>query len=201
MGGSLLPMSTVAIVLAADSGSGFSGPKYLEPVSGDMMLKTVVDESSSWPVDEVIVVLGADAAETMDSVDLSGDTVVIDSEWSEGNASPIRAALDFVSRDRSIRRCVIARGDQPGISSEIVEALLSKATDTEADVVIPKYRYAVGWPVVLDSSLWDQLLGSEGPLDLLDFVASHATAVEEVWFDHLPPAIYATSRDLPLRHQ
>ena len=194
-------MSAVAIILAADSATGFSGPKYLEPVFGEALLKTVVDESLSWPVDEVIVVLGADAAEIMDSVDMAGGTVVIDSEWSEGNASPIRAALDFVSRDRSIRRCLIARGDQPGINSEIVEALLSKATDTEADVVIPKYRYAVGWPVVVDSSLWGQLLGSEGPLDLLDFVASHAAAVEEVWFDHLPPAIYSTSRDLPLSHQ
>ncbi len=189
-------MSTTAIILAADSGSDFVGPKYLASISGEVMLQTVIKDADTWPVDEVLVVLGADAAEIMESVDFTGTTVVIDSEWSEGSASPIRAALDLVSRDRSIRRCIIARGDQPGVRSEVAQDLIAAALETGADAVIPKYRYAVGWPVVLDFSLWAHLLGGEGALDLIGFVASHASAVEEVWFDHLPPATYATWQDL-----
>jgi CTP:molybdopterin cytidylyltransferase MocA len=160
------------------------------------MLQGVVNDAVLWPVDEVLVVLGADAAEIIETVDFTGATVVIDSEWSEGSASPIRAALDLASRDRSTRRCVIARGDQPGITADAVQELVDAAIETGADAVVPKYRYAVGWPVVLDFSLWEHLLGSEGSVNLLDFVASHASAVEEVWFDYLPPATFATSADL-----
>lgn len=161
------------------------------------MLQHVVDDAAGWPVDEVIVVLGADAEQIIDSIDFGAMTVVVDPEWSEGTASPLRAALDLASRDRSIRRCVIARGDQPGIDAEAIGALIDAAQDSESDATVPKYRYAVGWPVVMDHSLWEPLLGGEGSVDLLDVVASHAAAVEEVWFDHLPPVMYLEADDLP----
>jgi molybdenum cofactor cytidylyltransferase len=189
-------MSTIAIILAADSGSDFAGPKYLAPISGELMLQTVIRDAAAWPVDEVLVVLGADAAEIMESIDFTGTSVVIDSEWSEGSASPMRAALDFASRDSSIHRSIIARGDQPGIDAEVTRDLIAAAIESGADAVVPKYRYAVGWPVVLHFSLWEHLLGGEGALDLLGFVASHVSSVEEVWFDHLPPTTYTTSQDL-----
>jgi molybdenum cofactor cytidylyltransferase len=190
-------MSTTAIILAAEPGEEFSGSKYLAPVHGELMLQTVVNDAFSWAVDDVVVVLGADADEIIAAIDFKGMTVVIDPGWSEGASSPIRAALDLASRDRSIRRCIMTRGDQPGVGSEIAGALVAAAVEGEADSVLPKYRYAVGWPIVLDLSLWEQLLGSEGHLDLLDFVVSHASALEEVWFDSLPPAVYATPQDLP----
>jgi CTP:molybdopterin cytidylyltransferase MocA len=191
-------VSTTAIILAADSNPEFPGPKYLASVVGESMLQMVVDDAATWPVDEVIVVLGADAAQIAEEVDFRGHTVIIDPEWSEGSASPLRAALDLASRDRSTRLCVVARGDQPGIDAGTVGALVDAANEEGADAVVPKYRYSVGWPVVLDDTLWKYLLGGEGTVDLLAVVASHGVSVEEVWLDHLPPTIYATPADLPM---
>lgn len=190
-------MSTTAIILAADSNADFLGPKYLMSIAGESMLQMVVNEAVTWPVDEVVVVLGADAAQIVEAVDFKGHTVIIDPEWSEGSASPLRAALDLASRRRSTRLCVIARGDQPGVDEETVGALVDTANQEGADAVVPKYRYSVGWPVVLDDTLWKYLLGSEGAVDVLGVIASHGAAVEEVWFDHLPPTVYATPADLP----
>lgn len=190
-------MSPTAIVLAADCGPDFAGPKYLASVNGEPMLQRVVDDAVNWPVDRVIVVLGSDAEQILESVDFKGHTVVIDPEWSEGTASPIRAALDLASRDRSTRLCVIARGDQPGVNADLVKELIDAAEKQEADAAVPKYRYAVGWPIVLDQSVWYHLLGSEGSIDLLDVVASHASTVAEVWFDHLSPTTFESSEDLP----
>jgi CTP:molybdopterin cytidylyltransferase MocA len=190
-------MSTVAIVLAADTDPEFDGPKYLARVHGEAMLQRVVNDASSWPVDEVLVVRGADAEGIIESIDFRGHTVIVDPGWSEGNASPMRAALDLASRDRSTARCVMARGDQPGVDAEMIGALLDTAADTEAEAVVPKYRYAIGWPVVLGPSLWEPLLASEGSVDLLDLVVAHSTVVGEVWYDHLAPPTYATPQDLP----
>jgi molybdenum cofactor cytidylyltransferase len=190
-------MSTVAIVLAADSGTDFPGPKYLASLRGEPLLQHVVNDASSWPVGEVIVVLGPDAEEVIDAIDFKNMTVVVDAEWEEGSASPLRAALDLASRDRSVRRCIVARGDQPGVDADLVGALLDAAAETDADATVPKYRYSVGWPVVLDVPLWEHLLGGEGSVEVLDVIASHADAVEEVWLDHLAPARYVVPDDLP----
>ena len=55
------------------------------------MLERVVADASMWPVDEVIVVLGADADAIEDACDLTQVSLVIDPEWAEGSASPLRA--------------------------------------------------------------------------------------------------------------
>jgi len=187
-------MSTIAIILAADSGTDFDGPKYIAPVRDKPLLQHVVDAAVDWPVDDVLVVLGSDAEEIIDTIDFGDLTVIVDPEWS---ASPLRAALDLASRDRSIRRCVIARGDQPGVDAATIASLIDTATTREADAVVPKYRYSIGWPVLLDQSIWEHLLGGEGSVDLLAVAASHATSLAEVWFDHLGPATFESADDLP----
>lgn len=194
-------MSTVAIVLAADPGPAFIGPMYLASVNDEPMLQHVVNDAAAWPVDEVIVVLGPDAEEIIDAIDFQDLTVVVDAEWEEGSASPLRAALDLASRDRSVRRCVVARGDQPGVDEDMIATLLEAAAGSDADATVPKYRYSVGWPVVLDVSLWEHLLGGEGSVDLLDVIASYSGPIEEVWFDHLAPTRYEVPDDLPSARQ
>lgn len=190
-------MSTVAIVLAADPGEGFSGPKYSTPVKGVPMLDRVVSDALGWPVDEVLVVLGAQADELEAVCDLSQVSVMVDPEWAEGSAAPLRAALDLLSRDRDIRRIVLARGDQPGIGSDVVESLIETARSSGATAVVPKYRYAVGMPLVVSRGAWDLYLGLEGDMNPLDVLVAHGTVIEEMWFDRIAPTVFASPSDLP----
>lgn len=188
-------MSTVAIILAADAAPHFPSSKYLAILRDKPLLQHVVDDAATWPVDDVIVALGPNADQIVDAIEFGKCTVVVDPEWEEGSASPLRATLDLVSRERAIQRCVIARGDQPGIEGSVVGELIDMAAETSADAVVPKYRYALGWPIVLDYSIWAPLLGSEGSVDLHDVIASHATSMEEVWYDGLAPRSYETPDD------
>lgn len=190
-------MSTVAVILAAEPSPSFPDSKYLVAVRGVRILERVVEEARTWPVDEVLVVLGADAERIEEACDLSQVSVLVDPEWNEGSSSPIRAVLDLLSRDRAVQRCVMARGDQPGVSAEVIAELLGTAEATDAQVVAPKYRYARGWPVVIDASLWHVFLGLEGQLDIFDVVTTHAHGVEEVWLDHLQPIILSSPDDVP----
>ncbi len=191
-------MSTVAVILAADPGEGFAEPKYLKPLHGVRLLDLVVSDALTWPVDEVIVVLGADADEVESACDLSQVSVLVDPEWAEGGAAPFRAVLDLLSRQREVDSCVVARGDQPGISRAVVAALLARSSEG-AQVVLPKYRYARGWPIVMSTALWDVFLRWEGSLDLHGAVAARGSDVEEVWFDQIAPPAYAAPRDFPRR--
>ncbi|MFV1999316.1 MAG: NTP transferase domain-containing protein [Acidimicrobiia bacterium] len=189
-------MSTIAVVLAADAGNGFEQPKYLTLVHGVPMLQRVVDEALSWPVDEVVVVLGSDAETIVESITFKDTTVLIDPEWSEGGASPLRAALDMISRTSESSLVVLARGDQPGIDADLVGELIEVAAETHTDAVVPKFRYAQGWPVVLSPRLWTYFLGLEDSVDVHAVITTHAASVEEVWVDHIAPPILATLDDL-----
>ena len=77
-------MSSVAVILAADPGEGFIGSKYLTKTEDGLLLDRVVTDAVTWPVDEVIVVLGADAGEIESACDLSNVSVLVDPEWEEG---------------------------------------------------------------------------------------------------------------------
>lgn len=190
-------MSTVAVILAADPGSGFTEPRSLTQIRGVGLLDSVVEDARTWPVDALYVVLGADADAVAEGCDLDGVAVLMDPEWREGNAAPLRAVLDLLSRDRSIRRAVIARGDQPGVKPEVVASLIEVADETEASAVVPKYRYARGWPVLVANDLWDIFLGLEGHVEVHDVLAAHSVAVSEVWIDQLSPTVIETPDDLP----
>lgn len=189
-------MTISAVVLAADAGEGFTTPKYLTPIDGRPMVRSVVESALTWPVDEVIVVVGSDADEVVSSFDDLDVTTVIDPEWDEGIAAPIRAALDVVSRERTVSRVVMAYGDQPRIPDGLVEKLLGVAEQHGADLVVPKYRYQRGWPIVVGEALWRRLLGMEDAFDLDGYLSMHAAAIHEEWFDQLPPHRYRTADDL-----
>lgn len=186
-------VSTVAIILAADAGRGFTSSKYLVPIQGSSMLSRAIEGSVAWNVDDRIVVLGSDAEPVAQTIRDDEVTVVVDPEWEEGSASPIRAALDLATRDRSVERCLLARADQFDIRPEVVNGLVAAAAISDADVVVPKYRYARGLPVVIGPDMWQYLLGQEGDVDILGAISLHAPSVDEVWFDRIAPVNLSTA--------
>jgi len=173
----------VAVVLANDPGSDFVGPKYLTDVGGISLIDRSIADASSWPVDEVVVVLGPDAEEVVAALDPTDATIVIDPEWREGSAASLRVALDVVVRGPAADLVVVALADQIGVRAEDVAALIEAASGAVA--AVPKYRYRRSLPIVLAREMWERLLGLEGDVDLLDLLESHPDGVVEVWFDHL----------------
>lgn len=190
-------MSVVGVLLAADAGTGFPTSKYLASFGERSMLAEAMESAVRWPVDDVLVVLGPDADDIESTVDLAGASVLVDPSWREGLASPLRAVLDYLSRAGSVTHAVVGHADQPRVEPGDVVRLVDAALRSGSDAVVPKYRYAVGFPVVLARSVWDVFLRLEGSIDVLDVVAAHAPVVEEVWLDHVEPRRIRESSDLP----
>ena len=189
-------MKVAAMVLAAEKGSGFDGSKYLAPFRSSTLIEEVVSEVHEWPVDRVIVVLGPDAEEILDVADFGEAVVVMDLEWEEGAAAALRVGIDTLYRLDEFDTLVLIHADQPGTRPDEVERLLEKGAESHRPAVVPKYRYAVGYPVVLGEAVWPRLISMEGSSSVDQLLQVHPDWVEEVWFDRLPPRRALSGDDL-----
>ena len=75
---------TVVIVLAAGSGSRFGGGKLLATVAGRPVLQHVLDATAEAGVDEVVVVLGDDAATIEAGIGWRAERRVVNPEPGQG---------------------------------------------------------------------------------------------------------------------
>jgi molybdenum cofactor cytidylyltransferase len=176
-----------AIVLAAGASTRMGRPKQLLPFRGRTLLEQVVSKVGTWPVDQVVVVLGAHAEEILEAVDFGEAVVVVNDDWAEGMASSLRVGLDFLTRDSSFGRVFVALGDQPDIPPDVPTGLLAAVEGASHPALIPVYRYERANPVLFDRSLWERLMSLEGDAGASGVLRAHPEWAEEVRFDHLPP--------------
>ena len=191
-------MSTAALILAAGESKRFGEPKQLVEWGGKTLLEYVVEQVSGWPqVDSVYVVLGAKAERIMERADLSAVTVIENFEWTEGVASSLRAGLDTLIGDRAAERALIVLADQPTVPGEVIPLLLEARRRSRRPVVIPRYRFVRGHPVLVDRSVWPRLVaGLEGDQGARNLFLSHPEWVEEVLIGDRLPRDIDTREDL-----
>jgi molybdenum cofactor cytidylyltransferase len=189
-------VTTAAVILAAGSSRRLGRPKQLEPWGDTNLLGHVVERTRSFPVEEVWVVLGHDAARIMEETDLGDAGVIENPEWEEGIASSLRVGLDALTRLSRCDRALVVIGDQPEASPEVVTELLESHRRSGRPVSIPKYRYSLGNPVVVERSLWSRLMSLEGDEGAMRLWRAHPEWVNEVWFPDPPPRDVDTESDV-----
>ena len=189
-------MSTAALVLASGGSRRLGRPKQLEPLGDTNLLGHILRRVQSFPVDEVWVVLGHESDRIMSETDLCDACVVENPEWEEGIASSIRVGLDALTRLSQCDQALIMVGDQPDTSAEVVEALLDSHQTGGKPVTIPKYRYTMGNPVLVDRSLWPRVMSLEGDEGAMKLWKTHEEWVNEVWLSDAPPRDVDTETDV-----
>lgn len=180
-------MKTAAIVLAVDDSPGFRGSKYLGEFRGATLIESVVAEVHEWPVDTVLVVLGAEADEILAQTDLGDSVIVVDLEPNGGSVAGLRIGIDTLYRFDEYDTAVLMHADQPGSSAAEVARMLEQHRAGHKPAVVPKYRYSIGHPVVVGEVIWPRLISMEGTTSFDRVLQAHPDWVDEVWFDRLPP--------------
>lgn len=189
-------MSTAAVVLAAGSSRRLGRPKQLEPWGDTNLLGHVVDRTRSFPVDEIWVVLGHEAEKMLAETPLQDVFVVENLEWEEGLASSLRVGLDALTRLSRCDRALIVIGDQPEISSSVVDELFQSHAASGKPVTVPKYRYSWGNPVLVERSLWPRLMSLEGDEGAQRLWHAHPEWINEVWVSDSSPRDVDTESDV-----
>lgn len=176
-------MSTAIILAGAGSPDG---PPALFPVGAGTLIGQALKAVESWPVNDRVVVLGSEAETILTRQSFDFD-VIIDYDWEDGTGSSLRVALDYLSDRRRPGPAVVTDVQQLSPPAHVVVDLLA-AAGSNPGVVVPMYRYEIGFPIVIDRSRWEAFMGrDQAPLDV---IAAHRQWAADVRFDlNRPPRI------------
>jgi CTP:molybdopterin cytidylyltransferase MocA len=152
-----------AIVLAAGSGSRFGGGKLLAPYRGQPLIEAVLASLREAPVDERVVVVGADAERLRAVCEPYGVRIVENPDWQQGQSTSVLAGLRALGPD--VRAAVVLLADQPLVGVGAVERLV-EASEEGAKVAVATYGGRPRNPVLFSREVWPdleaELRGDEG---------------------------------------
>jgi CTP:molybdopterin cytidylyltransferase MocA len=190
-----VPSGVSAIVLAAGAGNRFGGGKLLAKLGGRPLLETTLENLRDAPVDETIVVVGADAEKLREICEWYGVRTFENEDWERGQSTSVLAGLRACVEEA--RGAVVLLGDQPLVGAGAVERLVAAFT-RGAKVTVATYGGRRRNPVLFSRETWPlleaELTGDEGARSVL---RRHPELVVEVPCDGLgDPADVDTREDL-----
>ncbi len=171
--------ATVGLVLAAGAGSRFGGGKLLAPMAGRPVLQHVLDALAAAGVGEVVVVLGRDAAAVEAAIAWRDERRVVNPEPERGLASSLQVGFEAVGD--GVGAVLVALGDQPLVSAEVIRSLLEATDDGSQSIVVPAYSDDRGRnPVLLRAAAFELIAQVAGDRGLGPVLAAHPEVVLEV---------------------
>jgi CTP:molybdopterin cytidylyltransferase MocA/SAM-dependent methyltransferase len=169
----------VGLVLAAGLGTRFGGGKLLAQLAGRPVLQHVLDALAAAGVGEVVVVLGRDAATVEGAIAWRAERRIVNPDPERGLSSSLRVGFDALGDGAPA--VLVALGDQPLVSVEVIRALLDAPDDRVHPIVVPVYADDRGRnPVLLRPAAFDLVAESTGDRGLGPVIAANAAAVLEV---------------------
>jgi CTP:molybdopterin cytidylyltransferase MocA/SAM-dependent methyltransferase len=168
-----------AVVLAAGTGSRFGGGKLLASVEGRPILQHVLDRLAASGMDDVIVVLGADASTIEREIDWRRERRVRNPDPSRGLSSSLQVGVAAV--DDAVDAAMIVLGDQPLLPARAIRALLDAEIDEGTPIVVPVYGDHAGRnPVLLGRAAFGLVAEATGDRGLGPILAAHPDRVREI---------------------
>ncbi|MET7643527.1 nucleotidyltransferase family protein [Streptomyces sp. NPDC005426] len=165
------------LLLAAGGGRRLGGrPKALLEHRGRLLADHAARTLREGGCDPVHVVLGAAADEVRARAELSGCTVSVNAQWTEGMGSSLRAGLAALSGSGA-DAVVVLLVDQPGIGAEAV-ARVRAAYRSRTSLAAASYCGERGHPVLFGAALWaDIAAGAVGDQGARAYLRAHRDAI------------------------
>jgi len=178
-----------AVVLAAGASRRYGAPKPLLPWGGTTLLDHVVGQARASQATQTVVVVGHQAERMAQAlahrqVD-ERVQIAYNEEWEVGLSTSVRTGLRALPD--SVSAALFLLADQPGITAELINAVIRRYRETLAPIVAPRHRGHRGNPVLFDRSLFGDLMKLEGDRGGRALIERHTTEVE--WVEARPEAL------------
>jgi molybdenum cofactor cytidylyltransferase len=166
------------IVLAAGQATRFGATKQLMPWKDSTLVERAAQVGLDAGLQCVIVVTGQDADRVCAAVAGLPVQVVFNSEFATGLSSSMRQGI--AALPAGIDAALFLLADQPGVTPEVVQALVKAHRKTLAPIVLPTYQGRRGNPVLFDVSVFHELTQIEGDVGGRVLLEKHAGSLVRV---------------------
>jgi len=145
------------ILLSAGESRRFGSPKALAKINNQTVIERLVQMLVSSKLDEVIVVLGANAKQIEPYLLKHKKVrVVYNKNYNLGQTSSFQAGLRAVSKEA--RGIMLLPVDYPLVEAETINFLIEKFEKDSEKIMIPVYKDKKGHPPAFPASLKDEFL-------------------------------------------
>ncbi len=167
-----------AVILAAGESKRMGKPKLLLPFGESTIIGTVVNNTIQSKADKTLVVLGSDEDKVIEKIDDLPVKITVNTNFREGMLSSIQ--WGFESLPEKTRAVLVVLGDQPSISSSVINKIIDAYNQTEKGIVLPVYNKKRGHPVLIDMKYRDEVKQLSSDIGMHELIHNHAEDVLEV---------------------
>jgi molybdenum cofactor cytidylyltransferase len=167
-----------ALVLAAGQSRRMGTQKLLLPYAGSTVIGHIVDRIAESVVDRIYVVVGSDQAAVTDALSGRSVEVVPNPEPDSAMLASVRCGLRALPA--GCRAVLVALGDQPGITPDLVDALVAAFDSSAKGMAVPVHDGRRGHPLLFAIDYRDSVLTEYDEIGLRGLLRDHLDDVLEV---------------------
>jgi molybdenum cofactor cytidylyltransferase len=160
-----------AIVLAAGESRRMGIQKLLLPFGGKTVIGHVVDELLGSDTEGVYVVVGYEGNRITEELSRLPVTVVPNPDYKVGMLSSVRCGLNALPEQ--CEKVLVALGDQPAITSEVVNEMVESFTTTDKGILVPLYRGKRGHPLLFSIHYRNEIMTCFDDVGLRGLLQAH----------------------------
>ncbi len=147
------------ILLAAGSSSRMGQSKQLLDINGEPLLIRSIKKALECTPQHLIVILGANEQAHRDVIRDLPVSIIPNHYWKSGMGSSIKTGLNYLIRKSPETEAVIIMVcDQPGLTSDHLNALIKTFAQTKNPIVASSYSNTMGVPALFARSFFSNIL-------------------------------------------
>ena len=188
--------STAAIILAGGSSSRMNAGRHklLLPLGDRPVLAHVIDATLASQVASIIIVLGHQSAQVHSHISHylvnPKITIIENPDYLQGMSTSLRTGLQVLTKKNqntlssalsSTESALVMLGDQPLITTYIIDTLIATWKETGKQIIAPLYKGKRGNPILFSACLFNELMevtGDEGGRKVIERHRQELATVE-----------------------
>lgn len=158
-------------------------PKQLLRLGGKTLLEQVLENVRAARVTDVVLVLGCAAETIVQQVSVEGVNVVVNEAYQNGMGSSLHVGLSAL--DPMTDAALIVLADQPFVRPQTYHKIIEQYQQSDAQIVVPTYRGFRGNPVLLDRSVFSEVMALTGDIGCRAIFGDHPDGIAKVAVDDI----------------
>jgi len=166
------------MILAAGESTRMGKPKLLLPFGNETIIETIINQVTLAKVDKTLVVLGSGWEKIKDKIKKFHLKTTVNPNFKKGMLSSVQ--WGFKALPEKTRAVLVVLGDQPAISTAIIDKIIDAYQKTSKGIVLPVYKGERGHPVLIDLKYKGEVESLSHKIGLRGLVYSHPEDIMEV---------------------